>query len=124
MVKHNELIASNKLVFNNMTQLKKGIKPRMLVKSDNKMRSTIVTREVTRVNTVSILTKMVPGEFMGVDNRTFHTDFGKAKDAVFNLNGDIDYLAHVVTDKYGATYMFPSPDFKEGDTWLTLSIYE
>ena len=121
-------------MFKNLSQFKKNIKAGDVVYIDNKMRSCgIEKRIVIKVQTNCIITGIEISEdeynnsvssvqkFNDKFYKLIWLDFQKAKHMKFNDN-KVEYLAYMKQPSYGDPIMSPSPDFNEGETWLTLEV--
>lgn len=124
------------LIVKNLSQLKKQVKPGMTIESINYLKHKHEKRVVTKVNTVSIISKHYVTEkptFGTVKKdekgmyQDYYTDFDKAKNMHFNSNGSIDFLTCMKEQKYtGKMVQCPGKSwgFKLGQPWLTIKIYK
>lgn len=119
-----------RLIVKNLNQLKKQVKPGMVIESRNVLKNTDEQREIIKVNTVSIISKEYDNasgfykhkiDPQGRSYYEYFTDFDKARYMKFHTNGDIDFLAHE-KNVYGHTIMAPY-GFSKGETWLTIKIF-
>ena len=124
------------LIVKNLSQLKKQVKPGMVIESINYLKNTHEKREITKVNTVSIISKKYIDEkpifaTPRFDDKgmyyDYYTDFDKAKNMNFKNDGSIEFLTHSEKQQYtNKLIQVPgkSYGFKLGQPWLVIKIYQ
>lgn len=134
--KEKEVRKMKQLIVNNLNQLKKQVKPGMVIESINYLKHTHEKRTITRVNTISIISKHYVADkptFGTVKKdesgmyQEYYTDFEKAKNMCFNSDGSIDFLTCLKKQKYtGRMVQCPGKSwgFELGQPWLTIKIYK